>query len=778
MTLGKRALILIFPVVLAGYLLAALSVHVAQSRSIRALEHAKLSQRLEHAASVFQNEVRRSRGALNALLSGNALRQYVAETDKKYRANALGVRLQESLTSLSDDPAGFISLAVFNSKLEAEYYFENSWDPFAEIDPAQLDLARQLLNGSKLGDWSYVDSAGDRPRVIYSLFVDPVTFGRPAPSNKANALLMQVAVQPDRFLRLQAPLKREYGAEIVLQPWPLAVTDDLSASVPLGPALHATLTVSDAHFEAQMLRQKVLLALGALAMSLFSIWLIIVLIRRFITGPIATLDTNVMAVMAGAREEIAEVDEAGEIGRLTRNIREMHRQSLQSLQLVQRSSWTDTLTGISNRGRFNMLAAQAVQEAVASGEKCSLLFIDIDNFKFVNDKHGHDVGDELLKTLATRIARDVEEITRRRGQEPAILARLSGDEFAVLLRSQPGDGAVQEICGAILALFSDGFELSGKRYPVTASIGVAACPDDASSVAELISNADAAMYQAKTAGKNRSARFSRALNDKRTRQRQIQDELRSLDPDEQFHLVYMPIVDAGGKVTGCEALLRWHSPVLGHVTPDEFVPIAESSGLFTEDRLVGHRQGDVGLPPTEGAVRPRYGSGDQHFLGRAALEVDQRAFFGLPHAPRPGGAIDRHRAHRNIRRPNQRSIAPEYGRAQEQGLPALDRRLRRRLHIGSADHRLCRRHHQARPGARLQPGRFAIAGGAQSGRRAMPREGDDRGRRRRRYAGKARHADGGGLRSLPGLSDQQAAPARRAGDLGAFPGRARRRQAG
>ncbi|ASP79437.1 putative bifunctional diguanylate cyclase/phosphodiesterase [Sinorhizobium meliloti] len=582
MTLGKRALILIFPVVLAGYLLAALSVHLAQSRSIRALEHAKLSQRLEHAASVFQNEVRRSRGALNALLSGNALRQYVAETDKKYRANALGVRLQESLTSLSDDPAGFISLAVFNSKLEAEYYFENSWDPFAEIDPAQLDLARQLLNGSKLGDWSYVDSAGDRPRVVYSLFVDPVTFGRPAPSNKANALLMQVAVQPDRFLRLQAPLKREYGAEIVLQPWPLAVTDDLSASVPLGPALHATLTVSDAHFEAQMLRQKVLLALGALAMSLFSIWLIIVLIRRFITGPIATLDTNVMAVMAGAREEIAEVDEAGEIGRLTRNIREMHRQSLQSLQLVQRSSWTDTLTGISNRGRFNMLAAQAVQEAVASGEKCSLLFIDIDNFKFVNDKHGHDVGDELLKTLATRIARDVEEITRRRGQEPAILARLSGDEFAVLLRSQPGDGAVQEICGAILALFSDGFELSGKRYPVTASIGVAACPDDASSVAELISNADAAMYQAKTAGKNRSARFSRALNDKRTRQRQIQDELRSLDPDEQFHLVYMPIVDPGGKVTGCEALLRWHSPVLGHVTPDEFVPIAESSGLFTK----------------------------------------------------------------------------------------------------------------------------------------------------------------------------------------------------
>ncbi len=582
MTLGKRALILIFPVVLAGYLLAALSVHVAQSRSIRALEHAKLSQRVEHAAAVFQNEVRRSKSFLNALLNGNALRQYVSETDKKYRANALGVRLQESVKSLSDDPAGFVSFAILDAKLEAEYYFENSWDPFAEIDRAQLDLARQLISGSRLADWTYIGDASDRPRIVYSQFVDPITFGRPAPSNKANALLMQVALQPDRFLRLRAALEREYGADVILQPWPLAATDDLSASVPLGPSFHATLTASDAHFDALMLRQKVLLALGAVAMSLFSIWLLIVLIRRFITGPIATLDANVMAVMAGEREEIAEVHEAGEIGRLTRNIGELHRQSVQSLQLLQRSSWTDALTGISNRAHFNMLAAGAVQEAIASGEKCSLLFIDIDNFKFVNDKHGHDVGDELLKALAARIAHDVEAITRKQGHQPAILARLSGDEFAVLVRSKAGDGTVQELCAAILALFSGGFELSGKRYPVTASIGVAVCPEDASTVAELISNADAAMYQAKSAGKNRSARFSRALNDKRTRQRQIQEELRSLDPDEQFRLVYMPIVNARGEVTGCEALLRWHSPVLGHVTPDEFVPIAESSGLFTK----------------------------------------------------------------------------------------------------------------------------------------------------------------------------------------------------
>ncbi|MGE6781341.1 putative bifunctional diguanylate cyclase/phosphodiesterase [Ensifer adhaerens] len=582
MNLGKRALILIFPVVLAGYLLAAVSVHVTQSRSIRALEHAKLSQRLEHAAAVFQNEIGRSKGFLNALLNGNSLRQYVSETDSSYRANALGVRLQESVKSLLDDPTGYVSLALLSSELKSEYYFENSWDPFAEIDEAQLNLARRLIREDKLADWTYLYEAGQRPRIVYSFFLDPIAFTRPLPSKKSSALLVQVAIQPDRFLDLQQALKKEYGSDIVLQPWPQAITDDLSASVHLGPSLYATLTVSSEHFDALMARQKFLLALGAVAMSLFSIWLIILLIRRFITDPIATLDANVMAVMVGARDEIRDMEEKGEIGRLTENIRELHRQSVQSLKLVQRSSWTDTLTGISNRGHFNALAAGVVREAIAAGEKCSLLFIDIDNFKFVNDKHGHEIGDELLKTLATRIAERVDAITERRGQKPAILARLSGDEFAVLVRSRPGDGTVREISAAILSLFEDGFEVSDKRYPVTASIGAAICPDDATNLAELISNADAAMYQAKTSGKNRSARYSRALHDKRTRLRQIQDELRSLDPDEQFHLVYMPMVDTEGRVTGCEALLRWYSPVLGNVTPDEFVPIAESSGLFTK----------------------------------------------------------------------------------------------------------------------------------------------------------------------------------------------------
>lgn len=583
MTLGKRAFFLIFPVVLAGYLVAALSVYFVQAHSVLALERTRLSQQLDHMAALFRNEVSQSRSFLYSILEGNAVRLFVSEPDEAYRNNALGLRLQQSVRSLSDDPKKFISFAILNPDLTPGYYFENSDDPFAAIGAPQVALASRLIGGSQLRDWSFLHDAGARPLIVYSEFIDPVTFSRPLPSAKSDALLVQVAIEPAQFLSMQRALQHEYETairfETAPQPQP---PDSLSAAVRLAPSLFATLTVPPSHGSGNMVQMKLLLVLGALVMSLLSVGLMIVLIRRFITNPIAALDRQVTAVMSGENDGIKETGAEGEIGRLTGNIKQLHDQSQRALKLVQQTSWTDTLTGISNRAHFNMLAADVVHQVAAQGGHCSLLFIDIDHFKFVNDKYGHEVGDDLLKMLALRIENAIGVIATRRALPPFVFARLSGDEFAVLVQSTPRDGTIREMCAAILALFSNGFEVRGKHYPVTASIGVAICPTDATNLAELISNADAAMYQAKTNGKNHSSRFSRALQDKRDRVRHIQEELRLVDPDEQFHLVYMPIVNTSGTVTGCEALLRWVSPTLGNVTPDEFVPIAESTGLFTK----------------------------------------------------------------------------------------------------------------------------------------------------------------------------------------------------
>ncbi len=582
MTLGKRAFVLIFPVVLAGYVLAASLLYFSQSQSILGLERARLWQQLGLLGAVFENDVTKNKSLIYSLVEGNAVRLFVSEPDASYRSNAIGVLMQKNVKSLSEDATRFVSLAIIRPPLSVDFYYENSQDPFAEIPQAQLLHARSMIDSPKLSGWSYIEPEGSSPLIVHSQFLDPLTFNQPVSSAKDGAILIQTAVLPRPFLDMKKALEREYGAKIEISSHPLTAKGALSATVRLGPSLHARLTPPQDHLDAKLLNLKLLLVAGAVGLSLFTIGIVLILVRRFITNPVARLDKQLMEVMSGRRRELAPSDEAGEIGRLSANMKQLHDNVVESFGLVQSASWTDTLTGISNREHFNVRSNQILDGARQSGTGCTLLFIDVDNFKFVNDKYGHKVGDELLRTLAPRINAIVRSVTERRELPEALVARLSGDEFAIMVQSNPADGTITEISRSILGLFSDGFEMLEKSYPVTASIGIAIFPDDAADLQELLANADAAMYQAKAQGKNGSARYSRSLHEKRTRQRQIEEELQSMRPDDEMHLVYMPIVDGRGKVSACEALLRWTSPLLGRVTPDEFIPIAETTGLFSK----------------------------------------------------------------------------------------------------------------------------------------------------------------------------------------------------
>lgn len=582
MTLGKRALSLIFPVVLAGYVLAASLIYFVQSSSILGLERARLWQQMGLLTAAFQSEVTQNRSLIYSLVEGGAVRLFVNEPDASYRNTALGVRLQQSITSLSDDRKKFISVAIIRPPLTVDYYYEDSDDPFAEITPQQVEHARLVIDSPRLSSWAYLDTPGIEPLIVHSEFIDPATFNRPVASAKRGAILVQTAVRPKLFLDMKRALEKEYGATIDIGQHQLLAQGALSATATLSSSLFARLTPDPSFLENRLWTLKSLLALGAIALSLCTIGLVLVLVRRYITNPIARLDRQLTDVMTGNRSALPDMNEAGEIGRLSANVKRLHDHSMKSFDLVQNASWTDTLTSISNREYFNIRSTQILEEAEAEDIGCTLLFIDVDNFKFVNDKHGHKIGDELLKTLADRVSTIVARVVAERGLPDGLFARLSGDEFAIMLRCQPGSGTITELSNDILALFAEGFEVLDKAYPVTASIGIAVYPEDARTLPELVANADAAMYQAKSQGKNGSARYSRSLHEKRNRQRRIEEELRVLEPDDEFHLVYMPIVDGHGKVMGCEALLRWTSPVLGRVTPDEFIPIAETTGLFSK----------------------------------------------------------------------------------------------------------------------------------------------------------------------------------------------------
>ena len=209
------------------------------------------------------------------------------------------------------------------------------------------------------------------------------------------------------------------------------------------------------------------------------------------------------------------------------------------------------------------------------GEQFALLYIDIDEFKGINDSLGHHVGDELLKAVATRIKDCIKPTD--------LIARLGGDEFAVI-QTEAGDrDDVVEFVTRIHEAIRQPYQCLGHQLTTDASIGIALAPQDGTELDQLIKNADLAMYGAKGEGR-RTHRFFEPVMDARAKARlTMEQDLRQSMADGGFDIHYQPLLDLGSnEVTGCEALLRWRHPERGMVSPAEFIPLAEDIGLINE----------------------------------------------------------------------------------------------------------------------------------------------------------------------------------------------------
>ncbi len=232
----------------------------------------------------------------------------------------------------------------------------------------------------------------------------------------------------------------------------------------------------------------------------------------------------------------------------------------------------DSLTGLPNRSLFLDRMRHALARAERESEPVAVLFCDLDGFKTVNDSLGHRTGDRLLVMVAERLA--------ERLQPGDTIARLGGDEFAVLLEElrEPGDAAraAQRLLDALEAPF----ELRGREFYVSVSIGIAAGKDDAET---LLRDADLAMYRAKSRGKGRYAVFEPGMHTAIVERLELEVDLKRALEREELAVVYQPIFSlVSGSVTGVEALVRWHHPTRGIVMPESFIPLAEESGMIGE----------------------------------------------------------------------------------------------------------------------------------------------------------------------------------------------------
>ncbi len=242
-------------------------------------------------------------------------------------------------------------------------------------------------------------------------------------------------------------------------------------------------------------------------------------------------------------------------------------------EVILRQATTDSLTNLPNRAAFMERLQHSLYQAERNGERLAVIFIDVDNFKLVNDQHGHAVGDYVLTVIASRLVKCV--------RKNDIIGRLGGDEFIVALNDVSDAYAPEQVARNILREITHEISKENNRLSMSCSIGISIYPDDAQTIDRLINHADVAMYRAKESGRNNYQFFKASMNEDIENSSKLETELRKAISNGELEVYYQPIILLASKrIYKLEALLRWRHPEMGLVMPDQFIPVAERSGLI------------------------------------------------------------------------------------------------------------------------------------------------------------------------------------------------------
>lgn len=268
------------------------------------------------------------------------------------------------------------------------------------------------------------------------------------------------------------------------------------------------------------------------------------------------------------------VNEEGEVIGVASLVDDITQRKL-SEEVIWKQANFDKLTGLPNRNMFHDRLEQEVIKSNRAGLSLALLLIDLDQFKEVNDTLGHDVGDMLLQEAGRRISACV--------RDSDTVARLGGDEFTVILSELEDKNHIEDIAQKIIKQLFETYHIGGEVVHISGSIGITLYPDDTNDIDALLKGADQAMYAAKKKGRNRFSYFTQSLQDAAQKRLRLKNDLREALSGEQFEVYFQPIVDLhSGHIFKAEALLRWHHPERGMVSPLEFIPVAEETGFINE----------------------------------------------------------------------------------------------------------------------------------------------------------------------------------------------------
>ncbi len=408
----------------------------------------------------------------------------------------------------------------------------------------------------------YTREVATQRDVVYGVIVNPqgapisAYFNREEPLVQAR-LGASKSIDTPKLLR-----ELDAQSELIRLEFPITHTN-----VVLGRFL---LGMSRQSLQSEFRRQLVIQVLVWTAIVVFLSAAIHMVFRFNVLFPIRKLIAASENVGRGDYSPV-EVKSSDELGLLARAFNAMTEAVKEEQAKLHRQANFDILTGLPNRMMALDRISMEISRARRSGERFAMLFIDLDNFKSVNDSLGHAVGDELLVATGNRVQgvlRDADTV-----------ARLSGDEFLVLAPTIADEIQAEEIAERLIKAISDPHQLSGRRVVARCSIGIAIFPDNGENAEDLMANADNAMYQAKATGRGAAIFFTEEMNTRLRERMQMEQDLNQALELGQLALYFQPLVDTVSRShRGAEVLLRWHHPDKGAISPAVFIPLAEGTG--------------------------------------------------------------------------------------------------------------------------------------------------------------------------------------------------------
>ncbi|GAA0794920.1 putative bifunctional diguanylate cyclase/phosphodiesterase [Marinobacterium sediminicola] len=358
----------------------------------------------------------------------------------------------------------------------------------------------------------------------------------------------------------------------------------LALAVDFSEALHSLTTHNQELQSAAKTKEREVLThlvLVTVLLLLVALWIV----YRFchhLFKPLQALAEKSLRYGEGDRSIRFDIAQEGEIGQLGRALEQMRRGLEQSHHQTNQLAYLDNLTQLPNRHWFQQSLDSLIKRAQQRSQRLGVLFIDLDHFKEVNDTAGHEMGDLLLFEAAARLRNLLLELDLSDpDDDEVLLARLGGDEFVTLYPDLASSEHAAELARRIAEVLDDPFLIDGRYFRISSSIGITVYPDDGITSSEILKHADIAMYAAKQSGRNQYAFFSPQMNQQLHQRIEVLQGVRTALEQGHFHLEYQPVLSlADGRIRGAEALLRWHHPEQGLISPGLFIPTIEDSDLI------------------------------------------------------------------------------------------------------------------------------------------------------------------------------------------------------